>query len=216
MDTTYALDTSLNARFKRIEPTLNEQTRRRFVAEEALRIGPGGIAEVIRQTGVSRSTIDRGILEITSGIPASPFRIRREGGGRKPVTTRFPNLLGQLRAIVGPHLRGNPEKSTVHVALGSHKIAAELLRLHGVKVSHTTVRELLVNELELTLQSQHKAAEGRQHPDRDAQFRHIGAEVRKAAAEGGPVLSVDTKKRAARPEAQQGRRLVLQGEAAAG
>ena len=195
MNTSRTVDTTLKARYRRAEPTLNEQTRRHFVAEEALRIGLGGIARVVRQTGVSRSTVSRGIAEIKSGTPATPFKVRRKGGGRKRITAIHPLLLVWIGDIVGPHLRGNPEKSTVHVALSSQKIADELIRLHSVAISHTTVRELLVNDLKLTLQSQHKAAEGRQHRDRDAQFRHIAAQMEKAAEEGSPVLSIDTKKR---------------------
>ena len=37
--------------------------------------------------------------------------------------------------------------------------------------------------------------EGRQHPDRDAQFRYINEQVKEYQAAGEPVISVDTKKR---------------------
>ena len=37
--------------------------------------------------------------------------------------------------------------------------------------------------------------EGTDHPDRDAQFRHINEHVKRALAAGLPVLSVDTKKK---------------------
>jgi transposase len=195
MNITCKTDTSVKARFERMKPVLNEQTRRRYAAEESLRLGHGGIVFVAEQTGVGLSTIRRGINEIKSGVPADPGRMRREGGGRRPVTEVHPLLLEWIGAIVRPHLRGNPEQSTVHVALGTQKIAAEIFRLYKVKVSHTTVRELLRGGMGLTLQSQHKAAEGRQHPDRDAQFKHIAKETQKAAESGNPALSVDTKKR---------------------
>jgi hypothetical protein len=40
-----------------------------------------------------------------------------------------------------------------------------------------------------------KTEEGRDHPDRDAQFRHIHAAVKRALRAGAPVIPVDTKKK---------------------
>ena len=40
-----------------------------------------------------------------------------------------------------------------------------------------------------------KTAEGRQHPDRDAQFNHINRRARAFQRRGDPVVSVDTKKK---------------------
>jgi len=46
-----------------------------------------------------------------------------------------------------------------------------------------------------SLQSNRKTEEGEDHPDRDAQFRHINTQVKRALAKGTPVTSVDTKKK---------------------
>jgi hypothetical protein len=52
----------------------------------------------------------------------------------------------------------------------------------------------LLREQNYSLQSNRKTEEGADHPDRDAQFRHINAQVKRALAKGIPVISVDTKK----------------------
>jgi hypothetical protein len=46
-----------------------------------------------------------------------------------------------------------------------------------------------------SLQANAKTREGRQHPDRDAQFAHINQTVKAALDAGDPVISVDTKKK---------------------
>jgi hypothetical protein len=72
-------------------------------------------------------------------------------------------------------------------------LARELTK-SGHPVSHATVGELL-RAMEYSLQGTRKTVEGEQHPDRDAQFRFINEEVRKALAANRPVISVDTKKK---------------------
>jgi len=57
-----------------------------------------------------------------------------------------------------------------------------------------TVAQIL-HDLDYSLQSNRKTEEGRDHPDRDAQFRHINAAVKRSLARGNPVISVDTKKK---------------------
>jgi len=49
--------------------------------------------------------------------------------------------------------------------------------------------------MEYSLQSNRKTKEGKDHPDRDAQFAHINEQVRRALAARRPVISVDTKKK---------------------
>ena len=61
-------------------------------------------------------------------------------------------------------------------------------------ISHEKVAQLLRN-LGYSLQGNRKSEEGEDHPDRDAQFRHINREVRRAMSRGWPVISVDTKKK---------------------
>jgi hypothetical protein len=61
-------------------------------------------------------------------------------------------------------------------------------------ISHEKVAQLL-RAMDYSLQANRKTEEGADHPDRDAQFRHINAQVRRAISAGLPVISVDTKKK---------------------
>ncbi len=53
----------------------------------------------------------------------------------------------------------------------------------------------LLKRLNFSLQANCKTREGANHPDRNAQFEHINAEVKAFQAAGQPVISVDTKKK---------------------
>jgi len=69
----------------RVAASLNERQRRLFVGLLALRQGHGGIVALAEITGLSRTTIRRGISELQSGIGAANDRVRRAGGGRLSV-----------------------------------------------------------------------------------------------------------------------------------
>ncbi len=64
----------------------------------------------------------------------------------------------------------------------------------GHDLSHQTVGRLLV-DLGYSLQASRKTEEGKDRPDRDAQFEHINTQVRSFQRRGQPVVSVDTKKK---------------------
>ena len=68
------------------------------------------------------------------------------------------------------------------------------LQALGHSVSHTVVADLL-HRLGYSLQGNVKTREGRQHPDRDAQFRYIAETVKRAQGQRQPAISVDTKKK---------------------
>ncbi len=64
----------------------------------------------------------------------------------------------------------------------------------GHQVSTFPVADLL-HQLSNSLQANRKTVEGKNHPDRDEQFQHISATVKKFQQEGQPVISCDTKKK---------------------
>ncbi len=68
------------------------------------------------------------------------------------------------------------------------------LRQAGRPVSERTVNRLL-HELGFSLQANHKTLEGKQHPDRDGQFRHLARRVLAFQRLRQPVISVDCKKK---------------------
>ncbi len=183
----------LTAKFRAVWPLLDERARRLMAAGEAKVLGYGGISVVHHASGLSRRVIAKGIREIDDGIASPPGRIRRPGGGRKPLVASDPAIVDALEAMVGDHTRGDPE-SPLRWVCKSTRVLARALTRRGHPVSHVTVAQLL-HDLDFSLQSNRKTEEGRDHPDRDAQFRHINQTVKRALVRGTPVISVDTKKK---------------------
>ena len=186
--------TPIRERFASLSPYLGERARRLFAAAEAMSAGYGGIVAVSRATGIAVSTIGRGLKELKGlSDPADAKRVRRPGGGRKTLVSASPVLLKDLLSLVEPTERGDPMSPLRWTCKGTRRLAKELAAM-GHEVSRTVVGELL-HAQKFSLQGNRKALEGRQSPDRDAQFHHINASVTKAQASGNPVISVDTKKK---------------------
>jgi transposase len=182
----------LAAKFEAVFPHLDERQRRLLMGAEARVLGHGGIAAVARAAGVRTATVSLGVDELESG--AEPLgRVRRQGGGRKRVAEVDPGLRPALLALVEPDERGDPMSPLRWTTKSTRNLAAELTR-QGHKVSADTVGDLLREE-GFSLQSNAKTIEGKQHPDRDGQFRYINEQVRDHQAAGAPVVSVDTKKK---------------------
>lgn len=174
-------------------PMLNERTRRIVAANEAIALGYGGVSLVHRACGLSRKAIAKGIREIQDGSCPVGGRIRHEGAGRKKITTRDPQVLAALDRLIDPDMRGDPGSPLRWVCKSTRTLAAHLSRQQH-PISHVKVAQLLRDQ-HYSLQSNRKTEEGDDHPDRDAQFRHINAVVKKSLAAGLPVISVDTKKK---------------------
>ena len=176
-----------------IWPLLDERTRRIMAANEAIGLGYGGVSVVHRACGLSRKAIGKGIREIQEKDCPSEGHIRCAGGGRKSITVSDPQLLGALDHLIDSGTRGDPESPLRWICKSTRAIAQQLSRQKH-PVSHMRVAQLL-HEQNYSLQSNRKTEEGSDHPDRDGQFRHINACVKKSLAAGLPVISVDTKKK---------------------
>jgi hypothetical protein len=182
----------LAAKFEAIFPHLDERQRRLLMGAEARALGHGGIRAVARAAGVREATVSLGVDELDSG--AEPLgRVRRPGGGRKRAADLDPGLLPALLALVEPQERGDPMSPLRWTTMSTRNLADELTR-QGHKVSEGTVGALLRQE-GFSLQGNSKTVEGKQHPDRDAQFSYIGQQAREHLAAGDPVVSVDAKKK---------------------
>jgi len=179
-------------KFQQLWPHLNERAKRLVAAEEAMRIGFGGISLVSRVCGLSRVTITKAIGELHER-PLAEGRIRRSGAGRPQLVLQDPQLLDKLEALVEPLTRGDPQSPLRWTCKSTRTLASELC-LQSHPVSHEKVAQLL-RDLDYSLQGNRKTLEGKSHPDRDKQFRYINEQVRKALAAGQPVISVDTKKK---------------------
>jgi hypothetical protein len=184
---------AIKARFDALEPRLDEKGRRLFAANEARAAGRGGIAAVSQVTGIARSTIGRGLEDLLSGTVLRSKRVRRQGGGSKPATETQPGLLEALNDLVQSSIRGDPEAALLWVSKSQRHLSAELAK-QGFVAGQKLVGRLL-KRLGFSLQANQKTREGASHPDRNAQFEHISAEVKAFQAAGQPVISVDTKKK---------------------
>ena len=182
----------LSQKLRRVWPHLHERGRRILAAAEALARGRGGVSQVSRACGLSRVTILQGIRDLEA--PALPAgRIRRAGGGRKALVTQDPSLPDVLESLVEPLARGDPQSPLRWTCKSTRTLASELTGQEH-PISHEKVAQLL-RGLDYRLQGTRKTEEGTDHPDRDAQFRYINRTVRRALAQGAPVISVDTKKK---------------------
>jgi hypothetical protein len=187
-------DLEVRKKLASIWPFLNERTRRLCAANEAKLLGYGGISRVHRACGLSRRAIAFGLQELGKRVHLPIGRIRRPGGGRKRITTHDPKLLAALDRLIEPDTRGDPETPLRWICKSTRALAWRLTKQHH-PISHRKVGQLL-NDQGFSLQSNRKTEEGADdHPDRDAQFRHINTAVRRAIASGTPVISVDTKKK---------------------
>jgi transposase len=182
----------LAAKFQVIFPHLDERQRRLLMGAEARALGHGGIRAVARAAGVREATVSLGVDELDAG--AGPLgRARRPGGGRKRTAELDPELRPALLALVEPDERGDPMSPLRWTVKSTRKLAAELTR-QGHRVGADTVGDLLREE-GFSLQGNAKTIEGRQHPDRDAQFRYINEQAKSHQHAADPVISVDTKKK---------------------
>jgi hypothetical protein len=183
---------SAAAMFGEIFPHLDERQRRLVMGAQARALGHGGIRFVARAAGVREATVSLGAGELAWGAEVLG-RARRPGGGARRLADKDPGLVPALLALVEPEERGDPVSPLRWTTKSTRALAAELTA-RGHRVGADTVRDLLRGQ-GFSLQASAKTIEGRQHPDRDAQFRYIAAQAGEHIAAGQPVISVDTKKR---------------------
>src|SRR4029450_4451034 len=180
--------------YDKVRAQLDERQRRLLLGAGAQVLGHGGIRAVAQAAGAREGTGARGLQELERGEAlAGPGRVRRPGGGRKRTAARDPGLRSALLALVEPVVRGGPVSPLRWTTKSTRKLAEELAG-QGHRVGADTVGDLLREE-GVRLQGNAKTIEGRQHPDRDAQFGYINQQAKDFQTAGDPVVSVDTKKK---------------------
>ncbi len=172
---------------------LDERGRRLWAAAEARSAGRGGIAAVVRATGVSESTVRRGLEDLDSGEVLEPGRVRRAGAGRKALRDSDPTVVKDLERLVDPATLGDPERPLRWTSKSAAKLAVGLRELGHELVDRSVLR--LLAQIGYTMQANVKTREGDDHPDRDAQFQYINDTAAAALQAKQPVISVDTKKK---------------------
>jgi hypothetical protein len=188
--------TRVRRKYRVVAPELDERRRRQWAAAEAREIGYGGVSVVARATGLARSTIHAGLRDVRASLRQrvrAAERVRRAGGGRRPLTTSDPALLTALFALIEPTTRGDPE-SPLRWTCKSTTQLADALTEQRHPVSPRTVATLLKGA-GYSLQANRKTREGTSHPDRDAQFRYLTGLITEGHQQGQATISVDTKKK---------------------
>lgn len=173
---------------------LAERGRRAWAAVEARALGWGGVTVVSEATGIAESTIRRGLRELEIGNSLPEGFQRRPGGGRKRTVECEPTLVDTLNRLLEPDTLGDPQSPLRWTTKSTRSLSRELTK-QGHPVGPTTVRKLL-RDLGYSLQANRKTREGKDHPDRDAQFRYINRRVKSQLKSTQPSISVDTKKKA--------------------
>jgi transposase len=186
----------IRRKYQLLAPEMDERMRRQWAATEARELGWGGVTAVAKATGLSRPTITAGLRELE--LPheermAEAVRTRRPGGGRKPLTETDSELLEALEALIDPVTRGDPMSPLRWTCKSTYKLAEEL-RQQQHPISPRTVASLL-RQAGYSLQSPQKTREGKQHPDRNAQFEYLNQQVTRFQKRRQPTISVDTKKK---------------------
>ena len=194
---------TIRKKFKGINHSLNEKSRRLWCATEALAIKKGGVSIVHVATGMSRSTIYAGIQELEGSNRGRKRkrrrrkqpggRIRKQGGGAKLTSSKMPEILRALEVLVEPDTKGDPETPLRWTNKGLRKLASEL-KNQGFDVCHSTVADLL-RQCGYSLQLNRKEKEGKSVPNRNAQFQHINKQAMAFQTASQPVISVDAKKK---------------------
>jgi hypothetical protein len=189
---------AISVRWEAMRATLDERGRRRWCAAEACSHGRGGIAAVARVTGVSRRTIDRGLVELEAEHagevePLAARRVRQPGGGRKWLSESDPTVVGDLERLVDPATLGDPERPLRYTSKSASKLAEGLRALGHELVDRSVLR--LLHRAGYSMQQNVKTREGADHPDRNAQFEFINDTAARAIKAAQPVISVDTKHR---------------------
>ena len=175
-----------------VAPVLDERARRLLMGAAARQLGRGGITLIAAATGASKDTVGRGAGELEAGVVVDG-RVRATGAGRKSVEHHDPGLWPALDELVDPETRGDPMSRLRWTTKSTVKLADELAA-QGHQAGPDTVARLLKDH-DYSLQGNAKTIEGKQHPDRDAQFRYLNDQVTTFLTAGLPVISVDTKKR---------------------
>jgi len=176
-----------------MRPLLDERQWRLYLASEAMSVGYGGVSKVSRISGVSRTTIARGIEELATGATING-KVRKRGGGPNCIEAKYPDIEERIRKLIDGSTYGDPMRVLSYTTESFRKIVKEL-KNQGIAVSHVTVGEILA-EMGYSKQANKKMLQvGKPHPDRNAQFQYINDTSVQYIEAGDPVISVDTKKK---------------------
>ena len=176
--------------------SLNEFDARHYLALWALESGWGGISKVSKLTGKSMNTIRKGIYEIETKDNLNlkeKGRLRKEGGGRKKIIEKNPEVKEDIENILEENTAGDPMSKLKWTNKSTYTITNEL-KNNGQDISEDTTGRI-IKQLGYSLQANIKSKESGNSKERDSQFKYINTQVNIFAKNNMPVISVDTKKK---------------------
>jgi hypothetical protein len=204
--------------------SLSERDRRRYAAIEAAKLGHGGITYIASILGCSFKTICQGqsdLAVLSDGIvlkkripktlpaptdqPQQPMhevagvqagkRIRRPGGGIKPIEVRHPEIEAVLERMLTDEVAGDPMSDRRWVR-SSLKRLSSMLKAEGYAACGRVVGRLLRKLGYSPKANERKQGQSRPNcPERDEQFRYIASQRETFGVSGWPIISVDTKEK---------------------
>ncbi|MBT3223021.1 MAG: hypothetical protein HN348_28435 [Proteobacteria bacterium] len=142
-------EAAIRGRYESIKSTFDERSRRLFAASEAKQVGFGGVSAVHRATGIARSTIQRGLVELADldELAPPPKRQRRAGGGRPRLVKKDPGLLPTLKDLVDAATRGDPESPLLWLSKSGAVLTAALQATVGedldIRENHALCQSLV-------------------------------------------------------------------------
>ena len=175
----------------------DEKSKRILLSKAADVYGYGGKAHIVALTGTTYPTLIAGKADSENDEVISSNRIRKEGGGRKPITEMFPGITDIIEQIIDGNTYGDPSKELHWVAstLSLRKISDILDVEHSISISYVKVSQLLT-EMGYSKQVNQKMEQlGVPSPNRNEQFEFIDRTAHEYIINGDPVISVDTKKK---------------------
>ena len=186
---------TIQIKFETYGSSLNELQRRIWAASEAINYGRGGISLVANSTGISRTTIKKGIVEIKNGVDWERQSIRIKGGGRKRKEYYDLSLRTDILKCINPATRGDPESPLRWISKSLRNIVGALIQIDPTRSLGISVVSRILKEEKFNLQKNRKTKEGGTHPDRDAQFHKIDDTTNDFIDHGEPAISIDGKKK---------------------
>lgn len=182
---------------RKLYNTLDERNKRLYAAIEAIKVGHGGISYIANIVECNRKTIARGIRELQSLTDEDEEnrRVRAPGGGRKSYDEIHENIDEHFLDVLKNYTAGDPMNEEIKWTNLTHaEIAGKLEEKHGVRVSETIIRQLLVKHNYRPRKGQ-KGVTAKNVKNRNEQFGNIDNHKERYLGTGNPMISMDVKKK---------------------
>ena len=171
----------------------NEVQRRRLAGVRAIEFGRGGLLHVCKLTRMSHHTVIKGMKEVREQKKVKIIRLRKEGGGRKRIADKNPDIKKIIENILEENTAGDPMSKLRWTNKSTYTITNEL-KNQGKNISEDTTGRI-IKKLGYSLQANVKSKESGSSEERDSQFKYINEIVKVFAKKNMPIISVDAKKK---------------------